>query len=95
MVFGVPGLPKPSQNATKLLQKSLPKVIQNFFDFTICFLLIFVQFWGPSWTPFSSKIAQNGANELSTTTLCFIFASFRYYGVPPGPDLVDFGSIFA
>ena len=94
MVFGVPGLPKTTPNATKLLQKSLPKVIQNFIDFLCCFLLIVIEFWRPSWTPFFSKIAQNGARELERPTLFLIFQFFHLLGVPPGPDLVDFGSIF-
>jgi hypothetical protein len=94
MVFGVPGLPKTSQHATKLLQKSLTKVIQNFIDFLCCFLLIFIDFWGPSWTPFFSKITQNGARELNRSILFLIFMFFHLLGVPPGPDLVDFGSNF-
>ena len=83
-------LPKCNQIASEISSKSHSK----FLWFCMLFLLIFVQFWGPSWTPFSSKIAQNEAIELGTTTLFFIFASFRYFGVPPGPDLVDLGSIF-
>ena len=90
MVFGVPGLPKTSQNATKLLQKSLPKVIQNVIDLLCCFLLIFIEFWGPSWTPFFSKIAQNGATELERPTLFVDLHVFSPLGGTPWPRFGQF-----
>ena len=58
------------------------------------FFLIFIDFWGPSWTHFFSKIVQNGARELKGPPLFLIFMFFHLLGVPPGPDLVDFGLIF-
>jgi len=62
------------------------------------FLFVFSWFWVPSWTPFSSKIDQNTANELRGPPL---FVHLRcllpFWGTPWlrfGRFWLDFGSHF-
>ena len=94
MVFGVPGGRKTSPNARKLLEESLPKFTQILMDFLCCVFLIFKEFWGPSWTQFSSKIAPKGGTEFNSTPLFWRLRFFSYWGYPQAPIWVDFWLIW-
>ena len=63
-------------------------------NFGPTFLLIFIDFEVHLGLHVSIKIAPKTGTELRGPPLFLIFQFFHLLGVPPGPDLVDFGSIF-